>query len=155
MSDEYTENATTFDAEDAPNTPRYDGIETKRDHYKRLERANEMWTGSWRDEATIREQDNLATLDAIASSLDLTDFQHEAAIERFEALPATIVRAYSVRLVALCVCGLVGAADGRNYHPNNCHPSTDSSSDFAAIADDIGASYTRIYKCWNRVEAEI
>lgn len=158
MSDEYVDRATTLSGSDAPSEKRMDGSETKQNYYNRLAVANSLdWNGKWRDERRATRKDSVAIVDAIASTLELTDFQTERAQKFFESLPKNYNEAYSTALLALCVCGLSGRKDGRRYHPNRIHPNTDDecAGKFEELADDLSVEYSRFYSCWNRVEGEL
>lgn len=158
MSDEYVEQATKITGSDAPDEMRLDGTESKQQMYQRFSVWNSLdWNGKWRDEERATQKDASAIIDAIASSLELTDLQATRAKSYFDSLPDSYNQAYSTALLAVCVCGLSGRQDGREYHPNTIHPSTDESTgSFAHLArEEIGVSYSQLYSCWNRVRGEV
>lgn len=156
MTDEYVEQATKITGSDAPDKQRLDGYESQQDLYQRLAVANSLdWNGKWRDEYRATRKDAAAIVDAIGSSLELTDFQKQRAKEYFDQLPDSYNEAYSTLLLALCVCGLSGRVDGRDYHPNELHPNSTSNGEFAHLAKRNGIRYSRLYSCWNRIEGEI
>lgn len=153
--DDHVERATTFNGSDAPAGERLDGYETKQNHYRRLSAKNSLrWNGKWRDEQRETRTDAAAILDSVASHLELTPYQQKEANREFTALPDKYIEAYSTALVALCVCGLVGRKDGRNYHPNNLN-SDHPSSEFTRLVEDITVSHAALHKCWDSVEGEM
>jgi len=149
MTDEQTGQATTLYPTDVAD-------ESKREKYSRLALANSLnWNGKWRDETRATKRDQNAILDAIAGQLQLTPYQHQRSRSVFDDLPDGFSgQGYSTRVVALCVCGIVGREDGRNYHPNKLHPnaSSESGSGFSSIADEIDVSYQEVYSCWSTVK---
>lgn len=156
MSDEIVEQATMLNGCEAPPGNRGDGIETRRNHYRRLAIANSLdWNGKWRNERRATIKDNLAIVNAIAGHLELTDYQKQRSETVFEALPNSLYGAYESALLALCVCGLVAREDGRTYHPNNAHPNSDTTTEFTDVFDDINAEYKQLYSCWERVRGEM
>jgi hypothetical protein len=156
MSDEIVEQATMLNGCEAPPGNRGDGIETRRNHYRRLAIANSLdWNGKWRDEGRATIKDNLAIVNAIGSQLELTSYQKQRSEVLFESLPKELYGAYESALLALCVCGIAAREDGRDYHPNNAHPNSDTDTEFTAIFDEISAGYKQLYSCWERVQGEV
>lgn len=148
---EQRKEATTFDLEDAPVTHRHDGTATQRQHYSRLRQANrEGWTGNWVDENTLNQSDWDATIDAVASQFELTNYQTNRAKELFDRLPERFQRAYSLHLLAFCVCTIAGAEDGRDYHPNRLHDNADHSR-YKHLAREYDVTYSQVYACWSRI----
>lgn len=156
IDEDYVERATTFDGQDAPPGDRLDGSESFRNYYKRLSVANTLdWNGKWRSERRETIKNASAIVDAIASQLQLTDYQTEEAHRIFANLSLELNEAHSTSLLALCICALVGRKDGRDYHPNQHHPRASRDTDFARIAEDIGVSYAALYSCWKRIRREV
>jgi len=156
MTDEQTGQATHFNASDVADTDRHDGIESRRNHYSRLAIANSLdWNGSWRDEDRATIKDNRAIVEAIASQLELTDYQQERALRELESIPRELLGAYESAMLALCLCGVIARRDGRDYHPNHTHPNSDRDSDFVRLFDETSATYSQFYSCWKRVSYEI
>lgn len=156
MNNEQREQATMFSLDDVPLTQRADGTATQRQHYKRLKRANSLdWNGNWADENSLNEADWDATIEALASSLELTDHQTNRAKVFFDELPSNYQRGYSLRLLALCVCAFAGREDGRDYHPNQFHPNGVNTSPFGQLADDLDIGYSELYSCWSKMEADL
>lgn len=154
--DDHVERATTFNGSDAPAGERLDGYESKQNHYRRLSAKNSLrWRGQWRDEQRETRTDAAAILDSVAGHLELTPYQHGEAERIFSGLPDKYVQAYSTALVALCVCSLVARQDGRSYHPNQTKAGSSVSTEFTRLVDDIGTSYTALYKCWCAVQGEM
>lgn len=157
MTDDYVDQATTLKSSDAPDGERLDGSERHQDHYQRLAVANSLdWNGKWRDERRATRKDASAIIDAVASTLELTEYQTNKAHRYFDHLPDDYNQAYSTSLLALCVTGMAGRDDGRDYHPNNVHPESETDGAFVEFArDDLGASYEQLYSCWNRIRGEL
>lgn len=156
MVDELVEQATTLNGNEAPQGKRRDDTETYRQHYRRLALANNPnFNGQWRDEERSTVEDNAAIVDAIGGQLELTTFQKDRAREALVKLPSELLGAYQSALIALCICGLVGRRDGRDYHPNNAHPNSDTESKFVDIFEATDTTYTRLYSCWERMEQEL
>lgn len=156
MTDDYVEQATILKGHEAPDGTRHDKTETHRNHYSRLAMANSLnWNGHWRDEHRATEQDNHAIVDAVAGQLELTSYQQERAHNVLDSLPRELLGAYQSSLLALCVCGVVAADDGRGYHPNNAHPNSETDSKFVELFDSTDAEYSKLYSCWTRIGDEI
>lgn len=155
MKDELDEEATTFNGCEAPSGMRADGVESFQNFYSRLSLANSLrWRGKWRDEGRMTHEDNHAILDSIAGQLELTDYQQTRAHNLIDKLPDTVFQAYQSLLLGLCVCGVVGYQDGRNYHPNSVRTETDTSAAdmYVELYEETDASYRAFYTCWKRVE---
>lgn len=156
MTDDYVEQATLINGNEAPDGIRNDGTETHRNHYSRLSLANSgNWNGKWRDEQRATDHDNHAIVDAVGGQLELTSYQQERSHAVLDSLPRELLGAYQSALLALCVCGIVAARDGRNYHPNNAHPNSNTDNVFVSLFDGINAEYSKLYSCWNRIEDEL
>lgn len=158
--DDYVEQATTFDAGDVPDKPRFDGSETKREQYNRLSVANRPGqVGKWRDQSRSAAQSRRAVVEAVASTLELTPHQKALAKQYFDAAATERVSAYKIETVAVCVCGLAGREDGRNYHPNVLNsdgpPQDSEKAAFWELLDDIGVSHSEFYSCWEKVRRDI
>lgn len=152
--DDHVERATTFSANEAPSGKRLDGTEEYSDYYDRLSRLNSLrWNGEWSDTGRENAIDRSAMLDSIASQLQLTDYQHDEASREHRSLPRRIHEGYPRALVAICVCGIVGRRDGRNYHPNNIRG--ESNSPLSGIVENLDYSYTQVYNCWEAVREVI
>lgn len=149
MADEQTGQATTFYPTDVDN-------DAKRERYSRLALANSLnWNGKWRDEERATMNDNRAIVEAIASQLELTDYQQERALTELERIPRELLGAYESAMLALCLCGIIARRDGRDYHPNHAHPNSDHDSHFVTLFEETSASYSQFYACWKRVSQEI
>jgi len=153
-----TDNATTFHAQDAPNTKRLDGpAETKREQMKRLFTEYQTGTrnGKWREEKKIRKQDNSAMFGAVAGQLELPRILRE---EGQKFLDDMNLREYGhpTRLVVFCLCAQLynkKAADEYRYHPNR---NDDKNPDrFLDLADDLGLRYSQIISVYNKVGQDL
>jgi len=114
--DNFTEEATTFNPQDAPLTEHEGAVESKRSKYRRLKKTNRLeYNGNWRDDVVARKQDEQAIIGAISSQLSLTDYQKGQARRIYDSLPDDFRYAYSTKLLAVCACGLAGRRDGRKY----------------------------------------
>lgn len=159
VDDDYVERATTLDSTDAPQGTRLDNSETKQDYYRRLAVLNSLdYNGKWRDERRETAKNASAIVDAVAGSLSLTPFQKAEAHRRFAALPDKYNQSYPTSLVAVCVCGVVGAEDGREYSPKARHP--DAAVDgwdyrWYSVVQDTGVSYSEFHSCWESIKAEV
>ncbi|WP_264822352.1 hypothetical protein [Halocatena marina] len=161
MTEFDTANHSRLNPSDADNGRRLDGFESFDAHYRRLSGLNQgVYTGKWADQSKLGQQDNLAVLDAVASTLELTPFQHRRSRLLFKQLgergvigelssPGSIDTA----LVAASVCALVSRIDGRMYHPNR----TDDRNDelLTSFMDDRGYSDKSIRSCLNKVSARL
>lgn len=153
----YTENATTFHAQDVPDTPRADGTETKRDLYKRLftEYQTGQYNGKWGDQTKLRAADNASMFDAVSSQLDLPQFLKERGREW---LHEANLREYGhpVRLVVFCICARLynsEAAYENRYHPNR---SDENNPDrFLKLANELDLRERDINSVYNKVGADL
>lgn len=156
MTDETVEQATLLKGCEAPDGERHDKTETHRNHYNRLALANSLkWNGHWRDEKQATDSDNHAIIDAVAGQLELTSHQQERAHAELDDLPRELLGAYQSALLALCLCGVIATEDGREYHPNNAHPNSNTESEFVSLFKSTGANYSKLYSCWERVRSEL
>lgn len=148
--------ATDFDEDDVPNDLRLDGLETRRNFYNRLRvRHSHNWDGKRISETRKTKKDTSEILDAIASQMELTDYQKAQAHRAFSNLPSVYNDSTSTALLALCTCSLVANEDGRAYHPHQLRPESRKSNKFVELADELGVSYTRVYKCWTKLQSEV
>lgn len=157
-NDDHVDRKTTLRSTDAPPGERLDGSESRRDHYDRLKNVNSLrWNGKWKDRERETQKNASAILDATASTLELTDYQKREAHRIFSNLPDKFHTAYSTSLLTLCVCGLVGAQDGRRYHPNRVQPDRNyhEPHGFISFFEGLNASYQEFYRCWKRIESEV
>jgi len=156
-----TSEATKLYADDAPSGDRLDESEPLRSYYQRLANANSPeWDGPRRDENVTTERDHKNLLDAVATSLSLTDYQRQRAEKIVENLPSRHFRANKNVAVILSVCGHVGREDGRSYHPTYLsyepHELDDASAEsFCRFAKDSNITYRDIIGCWNRIGGEL
>lgn len=113
-----TENRTHFHAEDLDEvTFRADSGESTESMYRRLAMLNTgLWNGKWENKEALHRSDNLGLFDAIASSMDLTDYQHRRARHLFDKFPLGTF-GYEARIVAFVICVLVAEEDGREFDP--------------------------------------
>lgn len=156
MNDENVDQATLINGCEASSGERLDETETHRNLYRRLAIANSLdWNGSWRDEKRATTQDNHAIVDAVAAQLELTPYQKDEAHASLDSLPRELLGAYQSYLLALCICGVVGRRDGRDYHPNKAHPNADTDSKFGELFEDTDSEYSKLYSCWNRIDGEL
>ncbi|SEL19424.1 hypothetical protein [Haloferax larsenii] len=152
-----TPNATKFygydESADYDQTHRLDGTEKFSDYYSRLAAYNSgIWNGKWADNSLRREQDNLALFDAIASQLELTDYQHRRGRQLFAELDLAELSSpngIDAALCAVCVAAVVAREDGRMYHPSRPEDANDGL--FSALLDDLGYSTRLIHKCYGKV----
>jgi hypothetical protein len=151
MEDNDTEEATTFDPTDAPLKERLDGVESKRDQFKRLKDKNTLrWNGKWHDSKREAKYDRQAIVDSVAGHLSLTDYQHAEAQRIFDELPANYNRAYATSKLAFAVCAFVAWKDGRDYHPSADHP-----DHFEQARQDYNIDDRVFQSIWARVYTEV
>jgi len=160
MDDEYVEQATTLHASDIDPGVRGNGWESRRDYYRRLAVANKLyWNGKWVDRKRKTGHDTASIVAAAASQLELTDYQKTRTQHLLPHVPAERIQGYKTATIALCLCGLVGRADGRDYHPNILHPDTsdvsDSGYEFAEFAEQNDISYTELSHCWDSIKTDL
>lgn len=155
MNDDYVERATVFNINEAPSKKRKDNSGTIRGLYARLEQRDDpRRTGGFLDEERRTIEDGAAIVNAVASSLNLTKRQREDAERRFQNLSDNFNQAYATELLAICICGIIGREDGRDYHPNNVHPRATTDNEFAGVVESAGIGYGRLFSCWNRIESD-
>lgn len=153
--DDHVEQATTFDAENAPPGNRLDGIESHYEHYNRLSLANDSrFNGKWTDEKQQTKKNSSAIVDAIAGQLELTDYQKSESHRIFSSLPGNFNRGYHTHLVAITVCGIVGVRDGRKYHPDHVHPDA-KETPIKQLINELGIQRGEYYSCWDAVKEEV
>lgn len=157
VTEDFVERATTFNGSDASAGKRLDDYEYKKDYYRRLSVHNSLrWNGKWKDRRRETAKTASAIVDAVAGQLELTPYQKEEAHRKFSQLPDRYNKAYSTALLALCICGLVGRQDGRNYHPNQIHPDSNVHNQLTDFAGETkGIYYRSFYKCWCAVKHEV
>jgi hypothetical protein len=152
-----TPNATKFYGFDASanydSTHRLDGTEKTADHYSRLAAYNTgVRNGKWGDNELLREQDNLALFDAIASQLELTAYQHSRGRQAFSDLDLSELSspgAIDAALCAVMVAAVVAREDGRMYHPSRDENTNDG--EFVALLSDLGYSEHLLHSCYGKV----
>lgn len=128
-----------------------DARESRREHYETLRK----WNSYQDDQVEEREQDALNVVDAVASSLELTDLQKERARNYLQKLDSDYRRAYPIELIAICLCSLAGHVDGRDYHPNVLNPGCRTHNEFVVFVREAGFSYKRVYSCWSALKSEV
>jgi hypothetical protein len=140
--------ATTFDPTDAPLTERLDGVESKRNQYRRFKKRNTLrWKGKWADQVAEDKNDRKAIVSSVAGQLELSDIQRKSAENIFtEIREAFENNSHSVEILAVVSCGIAGWKDGRDYHPNNNHP-----DHFARQLNNIGVGVSEYSSVWHRV----
>lgn len=154
--DEYVERATKFRWSEAPGGKRLDGSESFQNFHKRLSVWNSLdWNGKWKRRRRETRKNAVAIVDAVAGQLELTDYQTSETQTRFADLPPKYNKAYSTALLAVCIGALTAREDGRDYHPNQAHPNSDTQNEFTEVVDDIGVSYSALYSCWKALRREI
>lgn len=155
-NDDQVERATTFNGDDAPPGKRLDNSESLDNYYSRLSLANSLdFNGKWKDRRRETQKNASAIVDAVAGQLELTDYQVNEAHRYFTVIPNRFNESHSTEVVALCVCGLAGRQDGRDYHPNAIRPSTDVDTTFAEIANGTGVSYNEFHSVWEAIRQEL
>lgn len=150
--DESVDNATTFRKSDVP--------ATNKRKYDRLWKANRPeWKGcgGWQSEEHLIPKDKSNVLDAIGPKLSLTSYQKSRAQHIIGSISDETFRAYKTSLVILCICGLVGREDGRDYHPNNLKrdSATGHVKQFTDIAESVASSHSELYSCWEKVRRQL
>jgi len=159
QGDEHVEQATTIDPTDVADVQRLDGIETKYNTYSRLSIANRStWDWKWLDRTQKTTQDAAAVVEAVASQLDLTEYQTQRAARFLSQIKQERVQGYSTAALAICLCGLAGRLDGRAYHPNNLLNDplpSEPAEQFAEIARENDISYTALANCWSAVKGDL
>lgn len=150
-----TSNATKFDARDLPggNSYRGDGVETLANHYHRLSLLNQgIWTGTWADKSALNEQDNLAVFDAVASQLELTNYQKTRARLAFVSLDLQELSSphgIDAALVAAMTAAVVAREDGRMYHPSRADNNNDAL--FLRLLDDADYDDRTVRSAYEKV----
>ncbi|QRV15064.1 hypothetical protein JMJ58_19485 [Haloterrigena salifodinae] len=152
-----TLNATKFYGYDASanydTKHRLDGTERISDFYSRLAAYNTgVRNGKWGDNELLREQDNLALFDAIASQLELTSYQHSRGRQAFSELSLSELSSphgIDATLCAVMVAAVVAREDGRMYHPSR--PENTNDDLFTALLADLGYSDRLVHKCYGKV----
>nr|BDD45108.1 hypothetical protein 40 [bacterium] len=152
-----TENSTKFYGFDASadydTKYRFDNTETLSDHYSRLAAYNTgVRNGKWGDNELLRQQDNLALFDALASQLELTKLQHERGRYAFSKLNLSELSTpggVDAALCAIMVSAVVAQIDGRIYHPSRDENSNDEL--FADLLDDLGYDESVRHSCYAKV----
>lgn len=154
MDTDYIEPATRIDSSDAPSVSRYDGVESLKQFYHRLQLVNTLeWDWEWRDESQQRTKDRQAILDAIASSLELKTHQRERTKKILSDAPDSMRQGYEITLLTFCAAALACKPDGRHYHPDRSARNNDST--FSAVLDRLGLSHRQVRKCYRRLESRI
>lgn len=155
-NEEYIERATTFDGYEAPATERPDGRrESLKSHYNRLSILNSLdYNGKWEDKVRQTAKNGSDIIDAVASQLELTDYQKQEAHHRFTDISERRKQGNKTHMIALCVCGIVGVEDGRDYHPNHVLPHTPDSA-FGDFAVETGLRHSELYSCWESVRGDM
>lgn len=153
----YTDNATTFHAQDAPSGLRADGTETHQAFYRRLftEYQTGQYNGKWADKEKLRSADNSAMFDAISSQLDLPHFLKE---KGRQWMTESNLRKYGhpVRLVVFCICAQLyntEAAYEYRYHPNR--KDEDNPDRFLDLSDDLGLRERDINSVYNKIGVDL
>lgn len=154
-SNDQREHATTFEPDDAPVTHRSDGTATQQQHYSRMRRYNQPGQhGKWVDENRRNESDWDATIEAVASQLELTDYQEQRAKKLFEWLPENHQRGRPLRYLAFAVCTIAGREDGREYHPNKLLDHAEHSR-YKHVARELDIEYEKFYSCFDAVSGDV
>lgn len=145
MVEESVEPATSFNASEAP--------PDKYQLYSRMENnQRKECVGNWVDETELTVQDHKAVVDAIAGQLELTSFQKESAKRLLSDIPVEEFYGCGTSSIALAICAFPAWGDGRHYHPNTLHPSSNVETELTEFAGSEDISYTQYYRCWNRVK---
>lgn len=152
-----TPNATKFYGYDASakydSKNRLDGSGSVSDHYSRLAAYNTgVRNGKWGDNELLREQDNLALFDAIASQLELTHYQHSRGRQAFSDLDLSELSTpggIDAALCAVMVAAVVAREDGRMYHPSRDENTNDG--EFVALLSDLDYSEHLLHSCYGKV----
>lgn len=142
--------ATRIDESDAPNGMRADGYESLHRFYKRLGLWNGEWNGSWQDHNQADQKDRRRLFEAIASSLELTDYQEKRSWLVFQSLPDNFHQAYSTTLLILVVAARVCKEDGRYFHPSREAERNDDV--FRSLLDETNLTDKQFRKCYQRVD---
>lgn len=153
-----TPNATKFDSRDGnyETHMRLDGFESLDNYYRRLSTLNTIWTGTWVDKASLREQDNLAIFDAIAGYLELTPYQKSRARTAFSELNLSELSSpggIDTPLVAAMTAAVVVREDGRIYHPSRDPKRNDEP--LTAFLSEQGYRERVIHSCYAKVKDRV
>lgn len=155
MTEQQPEHATEINPNDAPLTDRLDGTASQRQHYNRLSHANTLnWNGKWADENKLNEADWDATIEAVGSQLELTDYQVDRSKRLFRKLPENYQRGYRLDMLVFAVCTIAGREDGRNYHPNKLRNGGDDTL-YASVGTELELEYGPFYSCWKQVQGDL
>lgn len=151
-----TDNHTTFHAEDAPNTPRLDGVETKREKFSRLSKLNTgLYNGKWGDQTKIRSKDNKAIFDAVSGQLDLNVHQQQRGRQVLETLNIREI-GRPIYLIVFSLCARVynqDASDENRYHPNRSD--ANNPDRFLEVAEGLELRTDSINSVYNKLEGEV
>ena len=152
-----TDNATTFHAQDVPDTPRLDGTETKREHYKRLftEYHTGQYNGQWGDQTKLRNRDNLAMFDAVSSQLELPQPLRDEGRKFLDNVNLREI-GHPARLVVFCICARLHnktADDDHRYHPNR---NDENNPDrFLDLQDQLDLRYSDILSVFTKLRGDL
>lgn len=148
--------ATVFDEDDVSNKRRLDNSESKKQFYQRLGVwHSENYDGKRISETQKTKSDRKDIVNAVATQIELTDYQEQEAARAFTNLPDSYKLSHPASLVALCVCALIANEDGRGYHPHQLRHNSSCPNMFEQAADNMDFSYSEVYKCWSKLSTEI
>lgn len=128
-----TNNATTIQPKEAP--------PGKRRKFKKMRAYNTgMWNGPKRENTEMfRREDNLHRFDALASSLELTDYQKGRGRKALDDLNIREV-GLKVDTIIFGICAIIANSDvedGSRYYPN---PNAPDDEAFESVADSLDLS---------------
>jgi hypothetical protein len=138
---------------DFDGTFRHDGTATYEQHYSRLALLNSgLYNGKWGDNEQRRKNDNLAVFDAVASQLELTNYQKTVGRRAFSELNLRDLSSpdgIDTTLVAIITAAIVVRADGRFYHPNRDINNNDIP--FVRLLDSLDYRESVIHSAYQKV----
>lgn len=154
-----TDNATTFHAQDAPDTGlRPDGYpETKQEQMKRLftEYQTGQYNGQWGDQTKLRNRDNLAMFDAVTSQLEIPQYLRDEGRLFLDEVNLRKI-GHPARLVVFCVCARLYnkmATDEHRYHPNR---NDENNPDrFLELQADLDLRYSDILSVFAKLQGDL
>lgn len=160
MNDNFTKNPSdviTSDTDNATIIPVSEAPPHKQQKFKRLREYNTgRWNGPKREETeVIRREDDLHRYDAIASSLDITNYQKSKGREIFDNLSFHDL-GESIDEIAFVVCMLVANDNVNNSQRYSPQYNWGTSDDrFEKVAENIGISQSKQMSLYRKVEWKV
>lgn len=159
-----TLNATKFYWKDKdvsyPGVYRLDNSKTFEAHYKELAKVNRgLYHYKRGDNKKLRQNDNLAIFDAVASHVELTRYQKTVGRTEMAGAPLptwSSPNGIDAILVAICICAVVLRNDlrsGRAYHPNRSEENNDEL--FTNLLGTLPYRDSTVRSCLQKVSSHV